>query len=815
MNIESYKIEGSAVFLKLDKGSMLLESYGNGIIRCVYTKQSEVKDFSALQISRSSRSSSVWKITEDSKKFSFQNGSIFLSIEKNGGRFTWSDSDTKQLLLRENGKELAAEPVIKYSLEGDRAIVKRVKTVDGERTSVENMAPYHDRDAYRAKIFFRWQKDETIHGLGQSEEGDYNRRGTAQYLYQHNMKIPVPFLVSDKAYGILFDCGSLMTFNDDACGSYVFLDTVEQLDYYFIHGRCMDDVIAGFRELTGECPLLPKWAFGYIQSKEAYRSQQELVDVVAEYRRRKVPLDCVVQDWNTWKSNLWGDKHLDRERYPNMSVAADEIHKMHAHTMISVWPNMNEGGKDFEEFASAGHLLLDHSTYDAFQEDARKMYWEQMKGLFKSGFDSWWCDSAEPFSGPDWNGEMKREPWERFQLVGEEHKKFLDPALANLYAKAHAQGIYENQRAFAPERRVLNLIRSGSAGSQKYGTVFWSGDIAATWDTLKKQISEGLNFCMSGLPYWTLDIGGFFVVKDAWWKRGCGMQGNSSPLWFWQGGYDDGVQDLAYRELYTRWLEYAAFLPVFRSHGTDVPREIWNFGEPGGLFYDAINQFIRLRYRLMPYLYSMAGRVTFNHYTILRSLLFDFSYDPAARDICDEFMFGEAILVCPVTEPMYYEEGSRTIGREKRKMCYLPSGTGWYDFWTDQFYSGGQTISADAPLDKIPLFVKAGSIVPMESAVLQYSQQTTDSPLEFHVYPGSDGQSVLYEDGGDGYEYEKGKYNCIPLRWNDGDREFFIGKSNYRFPQSASGRLCQVVIHKEKTEIRYEGEPMQIKIEKI
>jgi alpha-D-xyloside xylohydrolase len=815
MEIIDYKIEGNSIYLKLKQGLLLLKSCGNGIIRCVYTKKTRITDFSALQISSQDDSTPAWSVKETPEQFSFQNGSLLLLIKRDSGHFMWMDSNTKELLLQEGDKELSVEPVNKYSLKGEKAIIKRVKTVDGERNFVENMVSYHDRDAYRAKIFFKWQKDEAIHGLGQSEEGNYNRRGTTQYLYQHNMKIPVPFLISDKNYGILFDCGSLMTFNDDAYGSYVFLDTVEQLDYYFIYGKQLDDVIAGFRKLTGQAVMLPKWAFGYVQSKEAYQNQQELVDVVAEYRKREVPLDCVVQDWNTWKDNMWGDKHLDPARYPDIVSAVGEIHKMHAHTMISIWPNMNEGGKDFEEFASSNYLLLDNSTYDAFNKDARKMYWKQIEEeLLTDGFDSWWCDSTEPFSGPDWNGEVKREPWERFQLVGGEHKKYLDPALANLYAKVHAQGIYENQRISVPGHRVLNLTRSGSAGSQKYGTVLWSGDISATWETLRKQIVEGLNFCMSGMPYWTLDIGGFFVVKEAWQKRGCGSNRNPNPLWFWNGGFNNGVDDFGYRELYVRWIEYGTFLPMFRSHGTDTPREIWNFGQPGDVFYDAIKKFICLRYRLMPYIYSMAGRVSNNNYTIMRSLLFDFPYDSVAKQIDNEFMFGEALLVCPVIEPMYYEANNRRIVKDKTRICYLPSGVDWFDFWTGKLYRGGQTIIAEAPLDRIPLFVKAGSIIPMESSVLQYAQQTSDTPLEFHVYPSSDGQTIFYEDSGDGYEYEKGKYNQIPLCWDDKKQIFSIGKSNYRFPQSASGRLCSVVVDGESVDFQYTGEPMFIEVKR-
>ena len=309
----------------------------------------------------------------------------------------------------------------------------------------------------------------------------------------------------------------------------------------------------------------------------------------------------------------------------------DEIHAMHAHAMVSVWPNMNQGTADYEEFAAAGWLLNDLATYDAFNPEARAMYWRQAKReLFDGGFDAWWCDSTEPFSGPDWGGATLREPWERFQLVGGEHKKFLDPEKANLYAVAHAKGIYENQRRDAPDRRVLNLTRSGYVSSQRYGAVLWSGDISARWDVMKKQIAEALNMAASGYPWWTLDIGGFFVVRDNWRARGCGCDTDPSPKWFWRGDFEDGVNDPGYRELYVRWLQFGCFLPMFRSHGTDTPREIWNFGSPGEPFYDAIAETIRLRYRLMPYIYSLAGGVWRDNGMMVRPLLFDFPEDRRA-----------------------------------------------------------------------------------------------------------------------------------------------------------------------------------------
>ena len=463
---------------------------------------------------------------------------------------------------------------------------------------------------------------------------------------------------------------------------------------------------------------------------------------------------------------------------------------------------------------AAGHLFYDYATYNAFSEEARELYWKQAeRELFSGGFDSWWCDSTEPFSGPDWNGEFKREPWERFRLVGDEHRRFLGAERANLYAAAHAQGIYENQRKSNPDKRVLNLTRSGYASSQKFGTVLWSGDIFASWDTMKKQIHEGLNMCMSGMPYWTLDIGGFFTVNENWQHRGCSCSKDPTPKWFWRGDYEEGVEDYGYRELYVRWFEQGVFLPMFRSHGTDTPREVWNFGRPGEPFYDALVKNIELRYRLMPYIYSNAARIWTDDYTMMRSLLFDFAQDKRAAALGDEYMFGDSLLVCPVTEPMYYERESHAIDREKLWNCYLPAGTKWYDFHTLKEYEGGTEVEADASIDHIPVFVKAGAVIPMEQK-MRYADEAVDTPFEIHIYPGADGSFVLYEDDGDGYAYEQGKYNQISLTWKDDEHCLTIGAAEHTFAQGLKGRECRVILEGDKVEKRfvYDGKERRISL---
>lgn len=800
------------VVIELGELNLAYRAVTSNIIHCSCSKDGKIPLTSPLGIDPKEQGNLECRNTQAAHYFG--NERLNAEVDIRSGAVRWTHGESGRLLFEEGGRELEEIPVYHYSANTENLDVQRVKTVDGERNFIKNLDRQKVRTAYRGKLYFNWQESERIHGLGQGEEGIYNYRGTTQYLYQHNMRTPMPVIISDRGYGILFDCGSLMTFNDDSRGSYVNFDTVDQLSYYIIQGDNLDEIISGVRRLTGHAPMLPKWSFGYIQSKEAYHTQEELLSVVNEYRKREIPIGGIVQDWNTWEQGKWGNKILDKSRYPDFTAAVRELHRKHTHIMVSVWPNMSSEGENYEEFLSKNLLLNDCSTYDAFNPEAREVYWKQLEQeLFSAGVDAWWCDSTEPFSGPDWKGSYKREPWERYLLVGEEHKKYLDPGTANLYGAVHARGIYENQRKRCGNKRVLNLTRSGYAGSQAYGTVLWSGDICATWETLQRQIREGLNFCMSGHPYWTLDAGGFFVVKDNWKKRGCGCQNDPEPKWFWQGGFELGTEDAAYRELYVRWLQFCAFLPMFRSHGTDTPREIWNFGEPGTMFYDAIEQCIRMRYRLLPYTYSLAGKVMLHDYTMFRSLLFDFPYDETACELGSQFMYGDSLLVCPVTEPMYYEPENCSLETKKQWNCYLPSGFCWYDFHTGEKYKGGQWITVNAAIDRIPVFVREGAIIPMEQG-LQYTQEAVNTPFEFHIYEGKDGFFELYEDAGDGYEYESGKYNMIPVSWNNTEKELSIGESSHVFSQSITRRTCVIYTASGRTKtFSYNGKALKIKLE--
>ena len=386
------------------------------IIRCVIGKE-EIKGNDSLIIEKKEYPAVEFAAEENEEKLELKTGKVLASLELSSGRIEWKHADGTRWCIQDKA-DLTKIDVVRYTTGGEKPVINRVKTVDGERNFIQNLKPEKVRDGYRARVFFDWKEEEEIHGLGQAEEGIYNYRGHNQYLYQHNMRIPMPLFVSTEGYGVLFDCCSLMTFNDEGRESYLFLDTVDQIDYYFMGGNTMDGIIHAYRYLTGKAQMLPKWAYGYIQSKEQYYTSKELEEIVRHYREIGVPLDCVVQDWNTWDPGNWGEKILDQSRYGDNKECMERIHEMHAHSMVSVWPNMNAGGKNHQEFFDAGYLLYDYATYDAFNEKAREMYWKQAKeGLFDQGFDSWWCDSTEPFSGPDWGGAVKREPWERFQLV--------------------------------------------------------------------------------------------------------------------------------------------------------------------------------------------------------------------------------------------------------------------------------------------------------------------------------------------------------------------------------------------------------------
>lgn len=769
MNVLSYEIQSNGLLLRTSKGRVKLTPYSATSLRVQYTQEEQFSSKPSLMIQALPDPNVQFEVMEQEEQLILSTSRLRLEIDKATTAFTYKESNGKVLAMepRRGGKTLVPIEVLKSVFDGT-ASLQTTQSADGVRVRTDQIERVVDRKAYHTKLEFDWMENEALYGLGSHEEGIMNLRGSHQYLYQQNMKAVVPMLVSTRGYGILMDSYSLMTFHDDGFGSYLWTDVDDEMDFYFLYGPEWDQLVSEYRHLTGKAPMLPKWAFGYVQSKERYKTQQELIETVEEYRKRRIPLDLIVLDWCSWTGEQWGQKSLDPERFPDPAVMMDRIHELNAKLMVSIWPIMSNEGPNHAEMKSKELLLGNQATYDAFNVAARELYWKQAnEGLFTYGIDAWWCDCTEPFEA-DWTGEVKPEPEERMHINTNEAKKYLDPEYINAYSLLHSKGIYEGQRGVTESKRVVNLTRSSYAGQQRYGTITWSGDTAANWDTLRKQIPAGLHFSVTGCPYWTTDIGGFFVAEK--------------EQWFWKGEYDAGCEDLGYRELYVRWFQYGAFLPMLRSHGTDTPREVWRFGEPGSVWYDTLVQFIRLRYRLLPYIYSVSSWVTLFDYTMVRALPFDFRHDPRTFDIDDQFLFGPNFLVNPVLQPMYWSAGSRPLEvSEKSRSVYLPEGCDWYDFWTGRRYTGGQTIRARASLDTMPLFVRAGAIVPMGPEV-QYTEEGTDSPIELRIYRGQNGNFTYYEDAGDGYEYEKGAFATISIHWEEQSRKLIFGKRAGVYP---------------------------------
>ena len=754
--IKSFERIEDSLIMYSDYGTMKISPANEYIMRISFVCSSFAgKPTSDTGIGISYNGSySDWSCSETDSCIILKTSVLTLEVSKETASIRYFDNNGILLLAERSYESRILEEFDSFkTIIDENTEVDIIETADGAKRTIKKSDRVFDKKLCRTWLFLDWQKDEALFGLGQAEEGTLNLRGTTQYVHQANMKIAVPFLLSTKGYGILLATGSPVIFNDTEYGSYLYTEADIQMDYYFITGGSFDNIIKGYRLLSGKAVMLPKWAFGYLQCQERYETADELVNTVREYRRRNAGLDCIILDWMSWEDGLWGQKTLDKKRFSDPVKMMNEIHEMNARLMISIWPAMNEKSDNYREFNEKNLLLPASNIYNAFSQEGRKLYWKQAnEGLFTNGIDAWWCDSSEPIS-PEWNVDIKPETIKMYNQFFQESSNFIPAEYCNAYGLVHAQGIYEGQRAVTEDKRVINLTRSGYTGQQKYGTVLWSGDTSASWDTLKKQIVAGLNFCASGLPYWTLDIGGFFV------KQG-------TP-WYWSGEYDEGTDDLGYRELYTRWFQYGAFLPIFRAHGTDIRREIWAFGEPGGMFYDALVKAIQLRYKLIPYIYSLAADVWYNDGTIMRMLAFDFPADKKALEVKDQYMFGKSLMVCPVTAPMYYTSGSKPVENASlSRTVYLPEGTKWYDFWTNKLYDGGQYIKAAADISGIPLFVREGSIIPMAKP-MNYVDEDPDGKIELKIYPGRSCEFMFYDDDGDGYAYEKGEYSLIRVVWHD------------------------------------------------
>lgn len=729
----------------------------------------------------------------------YTSSELIVEVNNATQALVFKDKHSGKVLLSENpALPHEHEGVVQVNTIYDDASARQEQTANGLVIVKDILRKDTIGVNHRFKVNFMFNPQEAIYGLGSHMEDYMNLLGKTVYLTQHNLKATVPVLNSTGGYGLLFDAGCAMKFccqpvansTAEVQGTMQF-EAAKQLDYYFIKGRQMSDVVAGYRYLTGDVSLLPRYMFGYIQSKERYVSSADILSTLREYRRRHVPIDMIVQDWNYWPEG-WGYMKMNRVHYPDPKALADSVHALNAKLMISIWPNP-QYCPQARDFAEKGYML-EHSVYDVFNPEARKYYWKYAnEEFFANGFDAWWCDSSEPLDG-DWNKLPEPENgipygWDcherRWRLNTEILSSSFGAERSNLYSLYHSKGIYENQRATTELKRVVNLTRSSYAGQQRYGTVVWNGDTHASWKSFKQQIPSGLNYMATGNPYWTVDVGSFFT--------------RSEGRWFYKGEFPKGVADDAYKEYYVRMFQWATFLPVLRSHGSDTPREIWRFGEPGTPYYDAILAMINLRYSLIPYIYSLAAAQSFGDYTMARPLAFDFPRDANAHDLKDEYMFGD-FLVCPVTDPSV-----------TTRKVYLPKsecGTEWIDYNSGQRYAGGQWINSAAPLDRLPLYVRAGSIIPTV-APQEYSDAQVGLPLTLNIYTGKDASLKLYDDAGDGYSYEKGNYGVVELKWRDNKKTLEITGKPYRtqakrtFIIKANGKTINIDYTGKKQTVRF------------
>ena len=643
---------------------------------------------------------------------------------------------------------------------------------------------------FDVKQSFLLEKNEVIYGLGQQQNGHLNQRDQKNLLVQGNTKVAIPFFQSISGYGIYWDNYGPTLFTDDKEETSFDSKVGNGMDYYFMQGDNGDSIVAQMRFLTGKVPMLPLWVYGYSQSKERYKTQFELMDVVKKYRALHVPLDGIIQDWQYWgKDSNWNAMRFDHTTYPRPKAMIDSVHQLNAHIFVVAWPGFGPKTRQYSEFKKRG-MLLNFDTwppksgakvYDVYDPTARDIYWRYLnKGVFSLGVDAWWLDSSEPDHLNERNSDFDQKTY-----LGVYRK------VRNAFPLEHIKGVYDHQRATTSAKRVVILTRSAFAGQQRFASNTWSGDVTSSWESFRKQIPAGLNFSMTGLPYWNTDIGGFFA--------------NS----YIKGG---GAKNPEFQELYTRWLQFGTFMPMMRSHGTAIPREIYQFGSKGDTIYDVLEKFIKLRYSLLPYIYSTAWQVTNNNQSFMRALAIDFKQDKNVYDIGDEYMFGSSFLVAPVTKK-----------DAKTQQVYLPADASWYDFWTGVLVKGGKYINRATPIGIMPLYVKAGTIMPWGPDV-QYATEKKWDNLEIRIYPGADADFTLYEDENDNYDYEKGLYTTINFHWNDNQHTLIIGNKSGHFPGMLNTRKFRVVLMKHKggsgvkliknvdKVINYNGEKIQVNL---
>jgi alpha-D-xyloside xylohydrolase len=769
--ILSYNKTSDGVIFILDKGLMKIKICLPNLVQVKYTTLPLFMDKSSLVVTNEWKNTPAFSVSENGSEIIITTEKLKIFADRNTNALRYTDLQ---------GKEILSEA--------------------GSEGKMMKEASIAGLPVYTCTTSFNSPADEALYGMGCHPEDtlSINYKGRNQEMVIKYMTGMIPVMVSTRGYGLLWDNYSASNFYGAEAGNTQYRyesESGNMVDYFFIYGPSLDQVISSYRTATGQAPMYGKWAFGLFQSQDRYKSQAEVLSVKDNYRKNNYPVDVIVQDWFYWEPNVIGSHVMWPERYPDPKGMVDELHKANLHAMISIWPVMSKGTQTYNQMAHAGGMtdilwdnVMTHikdGYYDAHSEQARNLYWKQAFDslIGRYGWDAWWVDQCEPDNGNDLDARRKSN-----FAIG----RGID--YMNTYSLMHSTGLYENWRKDVPEKRAYFLIRQAFAGQQRNAATLWSSDITCTWRAYKSQVPQGINACASGIPYWTSDIGGyhFHWMPPDW----------STP---------------SNRELFTRWFQFGCFSPIFRIHGKGE-RALFsaNWDEPTR---DILLKYDNLRYRLMPYLYSLGWKVTSENYTIMRSMAFDFMEDPAIVNIPDQYMFGPAFLVNPVTEQMYSVSNSKSI--KKTRKVYLPRANDWYDFWTGKLIKGGQTIDAAAPIETIPLYIKAGSIVPM-GPYLQYSTEKPADPIELRIYTGANAEFVLYEDENDTYNYEKGVYSTIKINWDEAAKTLTIADRKGNFPGMLQNRTFRVVWvndkngigtepAKEAKEVRYSGKEVKIK----
>lgn len=746
--VKSYHKTNFGVSFILNTGKMNIYLIKDGLAEIKYTFLENLPEKKSLVVEPVKSYLKNFTVKEDKDDIVIITAKIKIKVNRQTQAITYTDLHNKTILAEtdENNK------------------VMRDTTVAGINT-------------YSCATSFQSPEDEALFGLGchPLDSLSINYKGRNQDLAIKYLTGAIPVLLSTKGYGLMWDnYAASQFFGDEADNTqYTYVsESGKMVDYYFFYGPSFDHIIDLYRNLTGKAPMYPKWSFGLFQSQDRYKSQNEILTVANNYRKNNIPVDAIVQDWFYWSPAPIGSHIMNPERYPNPKAMIDQLHNEHFHAMISIWPCFGEGTQDYNQLKDAGYLTtvtwdnffvhkIDY-YYDAHNPGAREMYWDQARDslIKRDGWDAWWVDQCEPDT-KDVN-DRKRAVF----YTGKGIDYF------NTYSLEHTTGIYKKWRRDIPHKRIFLLARQAFAGQQRNAATLWSSDITTTFAAFKNQVPQAINTCISGIPYWTSDIGGYISY--------------TSP---------EGIPDWttpAHRELFTRWFQFGSFCPIFRIHGK---------GERA-LFSDnwdaqtkrILLKYDDLRYRLLPYIYSLSSEVTRNNYTMLRSLAFDFRNDPKVYNIPDQYMFGPAFMVNPVTEQLYSGPNANQSGNTRK--VYLPKNTDWYDFWTGKKLNGGQTIDAYAPIDIMPLYVREGSIIPM-GPLMEYATQKPAANIELRIYPGADGHFTLYEDANNDYNYEHGEFATFTFNWNDKRHELSISARKGSFPGMLKSRTFSVVLVKE------------------